>query len=253
MKPLEYAEIPFEEKNIDIYIDGRRCTSIFSSLPYIDKGNLMLPLDEIKKELPFLNTSLSGDMEALEFGRKYDVTIAWEDCTKTVYLASVMCYDGYCVTPDKLLHGEGDLSEYDRCFFYVDGEISKYMKEDSILVIRTDADTMIVLSGPIKSGLSNGDKYRFCYQFRNEKQNFLMGILFEIVEYGDRPKLGHMQYTAENWQELINDVGDYITDSNYERNIVNANTTEQEKEDSSLDEYKRSLGQLSEFLKGLPK
>lgn len=253
MKPLEYEEIPFEGKDIDIYIDGRRCTSIFAKLPYIEKGNLMLPMDEIKNEIPFLSPSLTGYMEALAFGKKYDVTIAWEECTKTVYLASVPCYDGYSMAPDKLQHGEGDLSDYDRCFFYVDGEIAKYMKEDSILIIKTDADTFITLSGPIKSGLSVGDKYRFCFQFRNEKLDFLMGILFEIVEYGDKPKIGHMQYTTENWQELINDVGDHITDSNFERGTVKSKANILSGDNSSLEGYRKELGQLSDFLKGLPK
>lgn len=249
MKPIRKCNLPQNSDRISLYIDGSLAR--IEPKAFIFERKLYLPIVEVLAFLKIdvkpeaakviievggnqytvdevgIKITLAGVERVLEFNvreisNKYfvetafledelKITVVWEEETHSLYLASVMHYDGYRIAPLSIYKKKRINKELDSKFMFVDGKVTS-RRLDAVMVSNNDGN--ILISGSIINQILDGHIYRFC--FRYSSKNYVGDVpvvsLMELLEPDNRFRVGNMMYTEESYKSF--DDNNFVDEKN---------------------------------------
>lgn len=236
MKPLEKCILPMNSDLVDPYINGASLK--FKSAPFIAERKLYLPVFELANVLGIearneddgvivenggnvykvdssnvYNISAGGEeilsylvrksgtdyfVQAEFFTNEINITAAWEEETNSLYLATVLHYDGYRAVPVSIYTKSEENNQYAGMYMFVDGTVIG--QEGSVILVET-SDGKIYLGLRRPMSFEEGHLYRFCFNYNAGQYVDLTptGNLMELVEPDNRFRIGNMIYTQQSF------------------------------------------------------
>lgn len=236
MKPLEKCILPMNSDLVDPYINGASLR--LDKAPYIAERKLYLPVVELSKVLEIsvnfndgiinienggnqyridsstvYNVTAGGEeplsylvrnsgtdvyVQAEFFTNEINVTAAWEEETCSLYLATVLHYDGYRYAPVSIYKKSEENNQYAGMYLFVDGTVNG--QEGNVILVET-SDGKIYLGLRRPMTFEENHQYRFCFNFNANQYvgDIPTGNLMELVEPDNRFRIGNMIYTQQSF------------------------------------------------------
>ena len=237
MKPLEMCVLPNNSDMIDPYINGYSLQ--LENSAFISEGKLYLPVQEVSEILEIntyyigenliledggnkyqfdlasvFNVSSGAEellgyltrviesvvyVEAEFFSKEINVTEAWEEETQSLYLATVLHYDGYRVAPISIYNEKAQNRQFHGMYLYVDAYV--IADRQGIVLVEND-DGRLYLATRRTMRFEQNKCYRFCFSYNAAQylEGVPTGNLMELVEPDNRFREGNMIYTEESWK-----------------------------------------------------
>jgi len=213
MLPFEYCIFHEDVDISSIYIDGFKYRN--NGNAFFNNGVLYFRYDFVCEKTE--NKMYGGQPEfvpARFLIKWHDLTIAWEAETNTIYIASVLHYDGYRKIPEEIMSSDTDYKRFLEGFYYVDAKIIK--TDDRIEIIRYEGERPITIENPMNISLSES-YYRICFQLKRrfnlsdgigDSFRLYYGLLLEAIPYKRFSRIRKMEYSDGRDIDTFLEIGD---------------------------------------------
>jgi len=239
MKPIEKSKLPTKLDRVGTYINGSLIN--LRNPAFVANGKMFLPIKQVCQLLDFKvegmdprlticglnkkilvsagiydvsegkNTELQYDIKVVDgalyvesafLSEQLEVSFGWEAETGSLYVTTVLLYDGYRVAPDSIFDVNDVNRQYHGMYLYVDGMVVN--QENGFTVVKTEKGTIYLKAMFARATI--GDKNRFCFSYNagDYIDGCPTGSLMEVVPQENRFKFGKILYTEESWNSFKN-------------------------------------------------